>query len=77
MDGCGCHWRRHPLIPLTATNTTGPLKGPVVGAGVGLVAVGTCLVWLGAKEQREAVRPRTTVHIIAGHQTSVELRRTW
>jgi hypothetical protein len=62
------------VIPLTATNSNS--NGPAT-LGMGLIALGGGLVWLGVDQQRKAVQPETTFRLMVGRTKGVQIRRSW
>ena len=48
-----------------------------VGAGTGVVAVGTALVWSGFRQQRRAAAPHTEFGFSVGQRKGVMIRRRW
>ena len=65
------------ILPITSTSPRVSHDGPTVGVGLGLTALGSCLVWWGAKERRQAVRPQTTFRVVVGRNNRLQIVRTW
>ena len=65
------------MVPLTAVNDDTARDGPLVMSGLGLAAAGTYLVWSGAKDQRKAVRPQTTLGVRVGRRNGLVINRSW
>ena len=65
------------MIPLTAANDNTAHDGPLVMSGLGLAAAGTYMVWSGAKNQRQAVRPYTAFGVRVGRRNGLVISRSW
>jgi hypothetical protein len=63
------------LLPITAaTGSRDDANGLV---GIGVIAVGSVVLWSGAQNRRKALRPSTTVSLQLGRTTAVQLQRVW
>ena len=66
------------MVPLTAANTSrGPAGNGVVVGSVGLIGVGSGLVYWGFRQQQKAVRPSTTFGVSLGRTSRIVVRRSW
>jgi hypothetical protein len=75
------------MIPWTGATQTGAtqaaaqdnrLEGPAVWTGLGLMAIGSCIIWWGAQERRQAVpKPQMTFGVVLGRNNGVQIRRVW
>ena len=61
-------------IPLTRTDAA---KEGVAITSAGLMFTGGTLVWLGARQRRQATSSQTTFGVAAGRKTAMYARRTW
>ena len=63
------------MAPLTATSDRSR-NGGVLGS-VGLMGVGSGLVYWGFRQQQKAVQPSITFGVTVGRNTGVVVRRSW
>lgn len=62
--------------PLAANSSNNPDSGIVLGS-LGLMGVGSGLVYVGFTQQRKAVQPSTTFGVTLGRRSGVVVRRSW
>ena len=64
-------------LPLTAVAHTPSrdYRPPLIG--VGLMATGGSLIWFGVQDQRKAMRPQTTIGVVIGRTSAVQIRKPW
>jgi hypothetical protein len=62
-------------IPITGAGE--PHSGDASLIGVGMLGVGGALVWLGVQDQRNALRPSTTLGVSLGPRNAIQIRRRW
>jgi len=65
------------VAPVTAVNPHDTTHSAAVATGVGLVAAGSVMVWVGAGERRKASQPETTFGVFLGKNNGVQIRRLW
>jgi hypothetical protein len=63
------------MLPITSAGSQQPTKGTGVVIGLGSVAVGSGMVWLGTEERHKALQPQTTFGIFLGRNNGVQIRR--
>jgi hypothetical protein len=65
------------MVPVTDTKASFRRDRSVMFAGLGSVATGSVLLWLGASDRRRVVQPQTTVGVTVGDHKGLQVRRTW
>lgn len=66
------------VAPLTgAADSRGPIQENARAVGVGLMAAGGTLIYLGALDRRNANSPSSTIGIAVGKVTAIQFRRRW
>lgn len=65
------------VAPWTAATTDGRGKSQTMTAGIGLMIVGSGVVWWGANERRRALDPQITVGVSIGRSNAVFVRSSW
>jgi hypothetical protein len=63
------------IAPITATKARDQANVGLVGLGV--VAVGTVVLWSGAQSRRKALQPNTTLRLQLGRTAAVQFQRVW
>jgi hypothetical protein len=64
--------------PLTALNRrTGDTDGAAMSASVGVMILGSGIVWWGATDRRRALQPQIAIGIGVGKAKSIRVTRTW
>jgi hypothetical protein len=69
------------ILPLSrganSPNSNNASIGNSVGPGLGLMAIGSYVVWLGAVERQRAMQPQTTFGVAFGPTKAVQIRHSW
>lgn len=64
--------------PLTAlARREGDPGGPVMNTSIGMMVVGSGIVWWGATERRRALQPQTTIGVDVGRTIGFHVRHIW
>jgi anaerobic C4-dicarboxylate transporter len=65
------------IAPLTAINDGAHNDSTMMTTGIGLIVVGSGVVWSGAIERRRALRPQTTIGVSIGRRSALQVTRVW
>jgi hypothetical protein len=66
------------VMPVTAAGgQNGPIGEGARAAGVGLIAAGGTLIYLGGVDRHKANAPSTTIGVAVGKVTAIRFRRRW
>jgi hypothetical protein len=63
------------VVPVTAARDGGS-DGAAFGTGLLLMGTGRALVWWGVQQQRHALKSNTSVGVIVGRSSGIQIRRS-
>ena len=64
-------------VAALSRKTGDPGGGPAMNASIGVMFLGSGVVWWGAVERRRAVQPQIAIGIGLGRAKSIRLTRSW
>jgi hypothetical protein len=65
------------ITPITGERGRRTDREVIVTTGVGTMAVGSVMLWLGVRDRRKTLQPSTRLQLQVGRRSMVQVQRTW